>query len=71
MKPLARVPATMPQSGIRAIGKDLLIRRGVSVAPGETFGPAGRGFVRVSLATSAEPPASGIERLVEAVAERV
>ena len=133
MKPLAQVPVTMPQSGIREIAnlaanrpdcirldlgepnffyrgrrddalalleragmrtrtpagafyvmidvssatsdtysfaKDLLLRRGVSVAPGETFGPAGRGFVRVSLATSAEQLASGIERLIEAVDER-
>lgn len=44
--------------------------RNVSVAPGETFGPARRGFVRVSLATSAERLAFGIERLMEAIEER-
>ena len=53
-----------------AFAKELVLRRSVSVAPGETFGPAGRGLVRVSLATSAERLATGIERLVEAVEER-
>ncbi|MGH3004754.1 MAG: pyridoxal phosphate-dependent aminotransferase [Gaiellaceae bacterium] len=45
----------------------LVAEHGVAVAPGETFGPGGRGLVRLSLAA---PPAvleAGIDRLAAAV----
>ena len=64
------VDVSSAMSDTYSFAKDLLLRRSVSVAPGETFGPAGRGLVRVSLATSPEQLASGIERLIEAVEER-
>ena len=64
------VDVSSATSDTYAFAKELVLRRSVSVAPGETFGPAGRGLVRVSLATSAERLATGIERLVEAVEER-
>lgn len=40
---------------------------GVAVAPGETFGPRGRGHVRISLATSEDQIRLGLDRLVNAV----
>ncbi|GAC1316479.1 MAG: pyridoxal phosphate-dependent aminotransferase [Chloroflexota bacterium] len=39
----------------------------VAVAPGETFGPAGRGLVRVSLATDQSVLEEGVRRLVETI----
>lgn len=45
----------------------LLDERGVAVAPGETFGPRGKGMVRVSLATEAGILEDGIGRLGRAV----
>lgn len=44
--------------------RSLLAARHVSVAPGETFGPAGRGLIRISLATSADNLAEGLSRII-------
>ena len=49
--------------------KRLLTEQRVAVAPGETFGPAGRGMVRVSLASDMAILNEGIRRLVTAVHE--
>ena len=46
---------------------DLLERRRVAVAPGETFGPGGRRLVRVALCASEEAIRTGLERILEAV----
>jgi len=57
----------------RAIGADgydvarrLVIDKRVGVAPGETFGPAGAGLVRISLATSTSELIEGVRRVVAA-----
>jgi aspartate/methionine/tyrosine aminotransferase len=47
--------------------KDLLLKEKVSVAPGETFGPAGRGLVRIALATSEEKLETGLSRLIRTI----
>ena len=59
--------------GVSAIGEDtyavareLLLEWGVAVAPGETFGPRGRGLVRISLASSTDDLVAGVERIVRA-----
>jgi aspartate/methionine/tyrosine aminotransferase len=39
----------------------------VSVAPGEVFGPAGQGLIRISMAIEAEPIVEGIRRIASAV----
>ena len=36
------------------LAKRLIVEHGVALAPGETFGPSGRGMVRISLATALE-----------------
>lgn len=46
---------------------DLLTRHGVAVAPGTAFGPAGEGYVRLSLAAAEEDLAEGVRRLALAV----
>jgi aspartate aminotransferase/aminotransferase len=58
---------------VRAIGQDtydvvreLLLGHRVAVAPGETFGPGGRGLARISLASSASDLVEGVERIVRA-----
>jgi aspartate aminotransferase len=43
----------------------LLRERGVAVAPGTAFGPAGQGWVRVSLATGSDDLLEGLRRLAE------
>jgi aspartate/methionine/tyrosine aminotransferase len=43
---------------------------GVSVAPGTVFGPAGEGFVRISLAADDKAIDEGVRRLAEAVSRR-
>ncbi len=48
----------------------LLEERGVSVAPGSVFGPAGEGWVRISLAADEEVIAEGMRRIAAAVRER-
>lgn len=50
-----------------AFAFDLLHRHGVAVAPGETFGPGGRGLVRVALCASEEAIAAGLGTLIEVV----
>ena len=46
----------------------LVEEHGVAVAPGDTFGPGGRGAVRVSLAASEEQIVEGLTRLSTAIA---
>jgi aspartate/methionine/tyrosine aminotransferase len=46
------------------VARELLLGRRVAVAPGETFGPGGRGLVRISLASSAGDLQRGIDRIV-------
>jgi aspartate/methionine/tyrosine aminotransferase len=48
-----------------AVAKDLLRRKHVATAPGETFGSSGRGLIRVSFATSEESLAEGTSRILE------
>jgi aspartate aminotransferase len=43
----------------------LLRERHVAVAPGTAFGPAGQGWVRVSLATRSDDLLEGLRRLAE------
>jgi aspartate/methionine/tyrosine aminotransferase len=50
-----------------ALARRLVTEHGVAVAPGETFGPAGSGLVRLSLATDRDILTEGIRRLTEAV----
>jgi aspartate/methionine/tyrosine aminotransferase len=50
-----------------AFARRLVAEHGVAVAPGETFGPAGAGLVRLSLAASSADLKAGAERLVGAV----
>lgn len=45
----------------------LVAEHAVAVAPGETFGPAGAGLVRLSLAASRDSVEEGIRRLAEGV----
>ncbi len=53
--------------GSKAFADNLLSTRGVAVAPGETFGPAGRQYVRVSLASPEAALREGVNRLAEAI----
>jgi aspartate/methionine/tyrosine aminotransferase len=53
-----------------AFVRRLLLEERVAVAPGETFGPAGGGLVRLSLASSPEAISEGIERLARMVARQ-
>jgi aspartate/methionine/tyrosine aminotransferase len=50
-----------------AFARRLVAEHGVAVAPGLTFGPAGAGMVRLSLATDLEQLRTGTQRLVAAV----
>jgi aspartate aminotransferase len=65
--------ALVDASGLGADSYDtarrLVLEQKVGVAPGEVFGPAGAGLVRVSLATATEPLLEGIARIVGAAAE--
>jgi aspartate/methionine/tyrosine aminotransferase len=45
----------------------LLEERGVAVRPGELFGPAGRGYVRVSFAASQDAVTEGLVRMADFV----
>jgi len=47
--------------------KRLVRSRQVSVAPGETFGPGGRGLVRLSLATARDRLETGLARVIEGI----
>ncbi|MBS1879748.1 MAG: aminotransferase class I/II-fold pyridoxal phosphate-dependent enzyme [Actinobacteria bacterium] len=51
-----------------AFARRLLLEERVAVAPGETFGPAGAGTVRISLATEPDALGRGIAGLARAVA---
>lgn len=44
--------------------KELLLATGVVVAPGETFGPSGKRYIRISLAASNENIETGLNRLI-------
>ncbi len=48
----------------------LLEEHSVSVAPGSVFGPAGRGWSRISLAAESEAIAEGVRRLAKALQEQ-
>lgn len=50
--------------------RELLRTQKVSVAPGETFGPAGRGLVRIALATGAKELEEGLGRLIREIRTR-
>lgn len=50
-----------------AFALDLLQRHRVAVAPGDTFGPGGRGLVRVALCASEAAVAAGLGKLIEVV----
>jgi aspartate/methionine/tyrosine aminotransferase len=45
----------------------LVASHGVAVAPGDTFGPGGRGALRVSLAASDETIVAGLRRVATAL----
>ena len=47
--------------------RKLVSERKVSVAPGETFGPAGAGLIRVSLATDPDKLEIGLSRIADAI----
>jgi aspartate/methionine/tyrosine aminotransferase len=53
-----------------AFARQLLLEQRVAVAPGETFGDAGRGLVRVSLATDQAILEEGLRRLAAALTLR-
>ena len=48
----------------------LLRSHGVSVAPGSVFGPAGRGWARISLAAEEDSITEGLRRMGQAVHQR-
>lgn len=50
-----------------AFARALVRERQVSVAPGETFGPAGAGLIRISLATEPGLLEEGLERISAAI----
>ncbi|MGE5629672.1 MAG: pyridoxal phosphate-dependent aminotransferase [Caulobacteraceae bacterium] len=50
--------------------KDLLLDRKVAVAPGITFGPSGKQYVRLSLASSEETVEKGVRILAEYIVEK-
>jgi aspartate aminotransferase len=49
------------------VARRLLLDHRVGVAPGETFGPAGGGLVRISLASATDELIEGVHRIVAAV----
>jgi aspartate aminotransferase/aminotransferase len=49
-----------------SVARELLLRHRVAVAPGETFGPEGRGLVRISLASAESELTEGVDRIVQA-----
>ncbi len=52
-----------------AFAKGLLSAQQVAVAPGEAFGPSGKGLVRVSLATDPDALTEGVRRLVDYIGQ--
>ena len=57
------VMVEVPTDDTVAFAKDLVSAEGVTVAPGEAFGPRGAGMVRLSLASDPETIDEGIRRL--------
>ncbi len=53
----------VPTDDTVAFAQDLVAAEGVTVAPGEAFGPQGEGMVRLSLASHPETIEEGIRRL--------
>jgi aspartate aminotransferase len=47
----------------RDFAKGLLMSESVAVAPGDTFGPQGEGFIRISLASTEEDLRRGLQRI--------
>ena len=54
--------SSWPRSGLD-FALSLLEQRGVSVAPGSVFGPAGEGWIRISLAAEEADIVEGIDRI--------
>jgi aspartate/methionine/tyrosine aminotransferase len=52
------------------IARSLLFEQRVAVAPGEAFGPAGAGTVRLSLASPPDVVSEAIERIARVVSAR-
>jgi aspartate aminotransferase/aminotransferase len=65
------VMADIGRSGLS--GRDFALRlvreRGVAVAPGDTFGPAGRDLIRISLASDLASLEEGAKRIIDLVDE--
>lgn len=61
------VMADVTRSGLdgREFALRLIADRGVAVAPGDTFGPAGRHLIRISLASDIETIVEGARRIIE------
>ena len=49
------------------VATGLVLEHGVALAPGDAFGPAGAGHLRVSLATATDPLVEGLSRVVAAL----
>lgn len=50
--------------------KELLLQRKVAVASGRTFGPSGKSFIRISLASPEETVKNGVRLLAEYIKEK-
>jgi LL-diaminopimelate aminotransferase len=61
----AQVPAGWSDS--EAFAHTLLMRTGVAIAPGSFFGPAGKGYVRLSITAPTERLQEAMERLIRFV----
>ncbi|HET7326370.1 MAG TPA: aminotransferase class I/II-fold pyridoxal phosphate-dependent enzyme [Nocardioidaceae bacterium] len=59
------LPPTAPSSDLFAV--DLVERRGVAVAPGSAFGPAGQDRLRLSLAAPADDVVTGLRAIAAAL----
>ena len=49
------------------LARDLVLEHGVALAPGDAFGAAGAGHLRVSLATATDPLVEGLTRVMTAL----
>jgi len=61
----AQVPAGWPDS--EAFAHTLLMQTGVAIAPGSIFGPAGEGYVRLSITAPTDRLQEAMERLIRFV----
>jgi aspartate aminotransferase len=61
------VDITRSRRDSMTFARELILQRGVAVAPGPAFGAAGEGFVRVSLASDLDALTTGTQRLIEAL----